>query len=417
MMPFSALRTWGLGLISWVIIGAGLYCIWEWADGMHPPLVERQEERDRSTGQVIRVQEHVIANADRQGGWPFLIGGLALLALSLGGSWPISLVLGKGGSDEPRSEGMGQEHWLERPDGSRLFLESYGPPTAPTLVLTHGWTLDSSAWCYVREELAKRFHIVVWDLPGLGKSRGPANGDYRIEKMADDLAAVVEQAGPGPIILVGHSIGGMITQTFCRLHSQQLGERVAGIVLLHTTYINPLRTAFIAPVWSAIEKPVVVPLNYLNIWLAPWAWLSNWQSYWNGSLHIMTRITSFAGSQTRGQIDHGAWLAAKAWPGVVARGNLAMLAFDEQATLPEIDIPALVIAGKHDILTKPSASAHLEASLPQAVLATVPTGHLGYWERHQEVSELIAAFTEKFSGRPAASSKTKDVRAVPFERR
>ena len=181
---------------------------------------------------------------------------------------------------------------------------------------------------------------------------------------------------------------------------------MGGIALVHTTYTNPLRTAFLAPLWTALEKPLIIPLNYLTIALAPLAWLSNQQSYWNGSLHTMTRIASFAGGQTWGQLQGGAWLAAKAWPGVVARGNLAMLEFDERATLPHIDIPALVIAAKHDRMTKAEASTHLEAALPQGVLATVPAGHLGFWERHNEATELLAEFAERFrtpvKAKPAA---------------
>jgi hypothetical protein len=62
-MPFSPLRTWGLGLVTWVMLGAGVYCLWEWADGTHPPRVERQEVRDRS-GRVVGEREQVITDAD-----------------------------------------------------------------------------------------------------------------------------------------------------------------------------------------------------------------------------------------------------------------------------------------------------------------------------------------------------------------
>jgi pimeloyl-ACP methyl ester carboxylesterase len=404
MMPFSPLRTWGLGLLGWAIVAGGIYCLWEWADGAHLAIVERREVRDPASGQVVREEQRVIATADNHGGWPYLLGGLALLTVSFGGSWPVSLFLGRSGSGEPLSDRPGQRQWIDRPDGSRLCMETLGNQAGPTLLFTHGWSLDSTAWYYVKRELAGRYRIVVWDLPGLGQSRRPANYDFRLEKMADDLAAVVERVGLGPTILVGHSIGGMITQTFCRRHAEELGKRVVGIVLLHTTFINPLRTAFLASVWTAIEKPVIVPLNYVTAWLAPLAWLSNLQGYLNGSLHIMTRLTSFAGNQTWGQIDYGAWLAAKAWPGVVARGNLAMLDFDEQSTLPDIDIPALVIAGRGDILTKPSASATLEASLPQGIAAAVQGGHLGFWERHSDVNALIDEFAAKFTT-PAGSSR------------
>jgi pimeloyl-ACP methyl ester carboxylesterase len=169
-------------------------------------------------------------------------------------------------------------------------------------------------------------------------------------------------------------------------------------VLLHTTYTNPLRTALLAPFWLAIQKPILVPLNYLTIALAPIAWLSNWQSYFNGSLHVAIRIASFAGRQTWRQLDYSAWLAAKAWPGVVARGNLAMLQFEEELSLPDIDVPTLVIAATHDRLTKAIASERIESLLPQGLLATVPAGHLGFWERHSDVADLLTEFCTKVTG-------------------
>jgi pimeloyl-ACP methyl ester carboxylesterase len=308
---------------------------------------------------------------------------------------PITLLLGKPGFGEPRTELKGESRVIERPDGARLHVEIFGRDEGPTLVCTHGWSLDRSAWFYIRRALSDRFRVVVWDLPGLGASHGPSDGDYSVEKMARDLDAVVQVAGKGPIVLVGHSIGGMIVQTFCRLYPKALGTRVAGIVLVHTTYTNPLRTALLSALWTALEKPVIVPLNHITVWLAPLAWLSNWQSYLNGSLQIFTRIASFAGGQTWGQVNHGSWLAAKAWPATVARGNLAMLQFDEQATLQKVEIPVLVIASEHDRMTEPRASERIDQLLPHALYARVPAGHLGLWEEHGKVSELIREFGER----------------------
>ena len=49
-----------------------------------------------------------------------------------------------------------------------------------------------------------------------------------------------------------------------------------------------------------IQKPIIEPLNHLTIWFSPVLWLSQWQSYLNGTLQLSSRISSFAGSQTWG---------------------------------------------------------------------------------------------------------------------
>jgi pimeloyl-ACP methyl ester carboxylesterase len=404
MMPFSVLRTWFGGLLAWVILGVAAYTLWEWADGVDP-LPGAREVRDPQTGEVtiaIPPDQHL----DRQGGWPYLTIGIGCLAFSFGGMFPVTLFLANPGSWKARRIPSGREKHIDRPDGSGLHAEILGKDEGPTLLFTHGWSLDGSVWNELVDILGSRYRIVVWDLAGLGRSKGPTNGDFSLEKMAQDLAAVAENSGHGPLILVGHSIGGMIAQTFCRLQARQLGTRVAGIVLLHTTYTNPLRTAFGRTVWKAIERPILVPLNYLTIWLAPLAWLSNLQSYVSGNLHVFTRIASFSGRQSWGQLNHGAWLAAKAWPAYIARGNLAMLTFDEQKMLPLIDIPVLVIAAHHDRMTCPDASERLAELLPHSMEAAVDGGHLGFWEQPQKVCELIDEFAERTTAASAIKATT-----------
>jgi pimeloyl-ACP methyl ester carboxylesterase len=397
MLPLSVLRTWFGGLVNWVILCAAVYAVWEWADGIDPVPPPR-DERDLRTNDVTRETSR-LNNLDRQGGWPYLAAGIAGLAFSFGGGLPVSFFLGQLGGPSP-SRTVGKQKHIERPDGSSLFVQTLGPDDGPTLLFTHGWSLDSTVWSDVLERLGRTHRIVVWDLPGLGQSKAAQTRNFSLEKMAEDLAAVAEHAGRGPLILVGHSIGGMITQTFCRLHAKQLGTRVAGIVLLHTTYTNPLNTALGRTFWKAIELPILIPLNYLTVWLAPLAWLSNMQSYWNGTLHIATRIASFSGKQTWGQLNYGAWLAAKAWPGVIARGNLAMLAFDEQETLPHVDIPVLVIAGRHDRMTCPDASDRLARLVPHSIESAVDSGHLGFWEQPGEIAEIISEFVDRLEFNP-----------------
>jgi pimeloyl-ACP methyl ester carboxylesterase len=68
---------------------------------------------------------------------------------------------------------------------------------------------------------------------------------------------------------LGHSIGGMITLTFCRLFPQALGGKVRAIALVQTTYTNPVRTTTMAVLFTALERPVIVPLLHLTIWLSP----------------------------------------------------------------------------------------------------------------------------------------------------
>ena len=111
------------------------------------------------------------------------------------------------GAEEPDVRHRTPGTKLGTPDGARIHVEQEGGADKPALVLTHGWTLDSEAWYYVRKHLASRYRLILWDLPGLGQSSQPSDGAYSVERFADDLRVVIEKTGSRPVTLVGHSIG------------------------------------------------------------------------------------------------------------------------------------------------------------------------------------------------------------------
>ena len=110
--------------------------------------------------------------------------------------------------------------------------------------------------------------MIDWDQPGLGKSTRPSNSAWSLENLARDLEAVLSVSDGRPAVLVGHSFGGMILLTFCRLFPEALGRRVCGLVLAHTTYTNPVKTTTWTRCYTAMQKPVMEPLCHLTIWLA-----------------------------------------------------------------------------------------------------------------------------------------------------
>ncbi len=406
-MPFNILGIWFKGLLSVAILAGGIYLLRQWYKDAH--VIE--PARARATDDATEPRD---GNAPGRRvfrwnlGWNRetgeLAGGLALLTLALagrpilGGFTKLGL---KQGSDDPRDADAdpkpdrgGRHLRIRRPDGSEIEVETYGPPDAPTVVLTHGWGVDSTEWYYVKKAVARGLRVVVWDLPGLGMSKKPDNNDYRLEKMADDLDAVLKSVGDRPVVLAGHSIGGMILLTYCRMFPAALGPRVAGLVLVHTTYTNPVRTTKGAAFYTAIETPVIVPLLYLTIGLWPLVWLMNWMSYMNGSVHRSTHKQSYAGAETRGQLDFASRFPPHDRPDVLARGMLGMLAYDATATLATIGIPVRVVTGDVDTTTPPEAGQFMARTIPNAELVTLsPARHLGLIEHHEEFDRTLAEFT------------------------
>ena len=378
-----------LQLVSLAVLAVGGYLLWSWWRGYD---VTGVDGRDL----------HVHAAAWRA--WT----GAALLLISLGVGRLVVLLLMRAGPEPEHARTEGRV--VPAPDGSALHVESSGSAAAPLIVMTHGWGLNATAWGEARAALSGRFRVVVWDLPGLGRSKGPADGVYSLDRFAQALEAVVRAENGGPVVLVGHSIGGMTTQTFFRTAPEDLRRRVAGVVLVDTTHEDPVRTMWLSGLWRALKAPVIEPLMHLAIWLSPLVWLSSWQGYLSGSNHIVMRLTGFGRFATRGQVELTARLASKGSPAVQAKGNLAMLRWRVTETLPAISPPVLVLAGDRDIVTLPQAGRLIASTVRDGKLVeTQGCGHMGFMERadlhHAAIADFAdACFARADAGAPAAAA-------------
>jgi pimeloyl-ACP methyl ester carboxylesterase len=445
-LPFNILGIWFRGLLAVAILAGGLLLLKAWYDSSM--ILEVLIRPGQTPGSEAWNERVLAAVRDGSGhrafhyspGWDArtaaLVGGVALLVWANVGRWIgkglFLLTLRSGSSsppaaaslkreskkvrrrkarqqnvmlggrlaasepeadEDPRSERTGEVHTINRADGSVLRVECYGPVDGPPIVFTHGWGCNSTEWFYQKRHLADRFRLIVWDEPGLGLSKKPDNNDYRLENLASDLEAVLAFAGNRPAVLVGHSIGGMITLTFCKVFPEALKSRVAGLVLAHTSYTNPVRTTEMAAFYSAIEKPVLIPLMYLTIALWPLAWLLNWMSYLNGSMERSTHTGSFSGNETRGQLDFVTNFAPLGRPDVLARGMLGMIAYDATEILERINVPTLVFVGDQDTTTKPEAGEFIARNVPRAELVTLsPARHMGLIEHHERFDRHLAEF-------------------------
>jgi pimeloyl-ACP methyl ester carboxylesterase len=214
-----------------------------------------------------------------------------------------------------------------------------------------------------------------------------------LDGFAGDLATLIGRCGPQPIVLVGHSIGGMTIQTLLREHPE-VQDRLAGIVLLNTTYTNPLKTMVMSRLLQAIQRPILEPAAHLTIWLSPLIWLSKWQSYLSGSTHAAMRL-GCGKFVTRSQLEHVALLATRASPAIEARGDLAMFRWDATDALNSLRIPALVIGGDKDLVTKLEASRVIASENGLATLRVVEdVNHMGPMERAELYDQMIMTFVD-----------------------
>jgi pimeloyl-ACP methyl ester carboxylesterase len=408
-MPFQVLGIWLRDLLTLSLLGLGIFLLTRWYDHREIIISEPIPAGEISPNENLRTdgmkqlsgEEYRTHIVQWQFGlnWEtiFLLAGLALVSWSLGAGWLFSpRLFRRSGNDEPVSERSSDARHLQLPDGSKLRVKFHGPPDGDPVVLVHGWGLDGDEWYYAKRELGSRYRLITWDLPGLGDSARPADRDWNLEKLARDLDAVISLAGDKPVALVGHSIGGMILLTYCKLFPAALGVRVRGMVLAHTTYTNPVCTTSKSGLYTALQKPLLEPLCHLMVWLSPLVRVLNWLSYLNGSAHRSTERDSFSGHETRGQLDFITRYYCKAAPDVIARGMLAMFRYDATDVLSRINVPTLIVTGDRDATCRPEASQYMSDAVPGAKLVCLSQAkHCGLFEHHERfhaaLSEFLAA--------------------------
>jgi len=119
----------------------------------------------------------------------------------------------------------------------RVKLAAYtrGNPDHTPVVLVHGYPDDSSTWDHVAEQLARDHFVVTYDVRGAGQSDRPKRvRDYSLEKLSEDLVAVLDHVVPGRAVhLVGHDWGSI--QTWESVTAPHLQYRI----LSYTTLSGP----------------------------------------------------------------------------------------------------------------------------------------------------------------------------------
>jgi pimeloyl-ACP methyl ester carboxylesterase len=285
-------------------------------------------------------------------------------------------------------------------DGTDLHVVVDGPDGAPvTVVLVHGWTLDATTWGPVAALLARRgARVVRHDHRGHGRSSAVDPATMTLEQLADDLAAVVAETAPdGPLVLAGHSMGGMTLMALAERHPAVVA-RAKGIALVATAAGGLADTTFglpaaSAPVLRAVEERVYGSRRWAGTRslgspraLAP---AMRWLLLGPGADAEAVRLTSEAVAGCR--------------PLTLSGFRPALAAHEREAALAAFaDIPTVVLAGGRDRLTPPPAARRIAAALPSAeLMVLVGAGHMLPVERVAAVAGRIGALVSRTVRTPA----------------
>ena len=174
--------------------------------------------------------------------------GLAAAGLAAGFAVERALVRKslKGSGDPYADEEFGDQPYdaqltVTAADGTQLHVEIVEPTVPkglPPVVFVHGFCLDMGTFYFQRTLLAEQGdrRLIFYDQPGHGRSSRLESGEYDLATLGETLRTVLDATVPtGPVILVGHSMGGMTIMSFAEQYPTWFGDRVHGVVLMATS--------------------------------------------------------------------------------------------------------------------------------------------------------------------------------------
>jgi pimeloyl-ACP methyl ester carboxylesterase len=291
------------------------------------------------------------------------------------------------------------------PGGLPVAVERHGPPDAPQVVLVHGWLCSAQVWAAQVADLGERVRLIAHDQPGHGRTPAPADGRYDLDLLGDVLAAVVADAtAPGPIVLVGHSLGGMTVLNAMRRHRDVLAPRVRGVVLLSTSAHLPDSEAEHALASAALARRLVRLAAGLRGRRAVAA-LGRSRPITSDLGVVVMRAVGLGRRADRRALDLLARMVADAGPDPFLGLTGAVLGLDEREALAVLP-PTTALVGALDRITPPSHTARMAARAPGIVAADVlpGIGHLTPLEAAEAVDAAILRRLGLGADRPAPGS-------------
>ncbi len=276
-------------------------------------------------------------------------------------------------------------------DGVALHVEEHGPRDASgTVVLLHGYQLSRRLWArqvHALREQRPDLRVLTYDHRGHGRSGPTPPEGASLRQLGDDLRVLLDEAVPtGPVVLVGHSMGGMTIMSFAEQHPHEIGSRVSGVALLSTSSGGLADNDFgLHPRLAGIAH-LAVPR--LQAWVHRRVEKGRRQPPSPG-----TRWLLFGSDAHRVDVLR----TQRVLDGTPAATSVHFYStFSDHDRLHALEhlaeVPVLIACGDRDRITPLTHSHALAKALPHAALVVYPgCGHMVMLERAEDVDRRLLA--------------------------
>lgn len=305
-------------------------------------------------------------------------------------------------ADEPIGSLRGDPHTVLTDDDVALHVEIDEPEGGRpaddlTVVFSHGYALNLDAWHFQRRDLRGSARLVFWDHRSHGRS-ARASEDVTLERLALDLGAVIDAVAPtGPLVLIGHSMGGMTVLALARDRPELFADRVAGVGLIASTAKGTAEASLGLPGPLGRLANSVAPGVVAALARRP-EMIEQGRRAGTDLGYVLTKRYSFGDADASPALVEFTAAMNASTPIEVLSSFLPLFAkADLRDVIPVIaPLPTLVVGAALDRLMSVEDSRDLAASLPHAdYVESADSGHMLMLDRHGLVTDGIAGLIDR----------------------
>jgi pimeloyl-ACP methyl ester carboxylesterase len=305
------------------------------------------------------------------------------------------------GQDAFADEPADRYGYVTADDGIALAYQEDGPADAPLTVLAlHGFCLDRHDFLFQRRALLERYgeriRLITYDHRSHGASERAPAASATIDQLGADLAAVLSELAPsGPIVLIGHSMGGMTILALADRQPDLFAARVRGVVLISTSAGRMAGVTLGLPAALArVQTPLLGRL--LRGARLGGGLVERGRARLGDVAWVFVKRLAFAGPVEPALVEYLSRLIATTPVEVIADFYPTLMDHDKLAALDVLaGTRVAVICGADDLVTPAEHSRAIAAALPDSELLIVPdAGHQALMQRPDLVDPAIFAVVD-----------------------
>lgn len=295
------------------------------------------------------------------------------------------------------------QHFVDSADGTLIAVYEEGNPDGPTVVLVHGFPDSHVLWDGVVPLLAERFRIIRYDNRGVGMSAAPKPvAAYRMDRFADDFAAVTAELSPGrPVHVLAHDWGSVGVWHY--LKRPGASDRVATF----TSVSGPAQDQLVDYIFSGLRAPwkprtfvraisQALRLSYMIFFSIPLL------------APLLLRLTLSVPALRRNAVDnipveqihHSDKLASDAARSVKTYPANYFRSFSgRKQGVAVIDVPVQLIVNTKDKYVRPYGYDHTPRFVPRLWRRDIQAGHFSPMSHPQVMAAAVHEFTDQAEGK------------------